>query len=193
MARRAQQRRARRALRRRPCAASRSSASNGAIVITPRTRSPCSAAQRSASRAHVVAVEPALRLFADDVHLHQRVDRPARRHADARRPRRRAARCRANGGDRTERGAFTLFRCRCPMRCHRTGTVDGVHFRKRLLHPVFSDVAAARVPCGLHRVGAVRLRHRDDLSPPGRDRRVAPRHRFGHALPVAGPGGQETA
>ena len=40
---------------------------------------------------------------------------------------------------------------------------DGIHFWKRLLHPVLTNVAQPRVPCSSDGIGSVRLGHRDDL------------------------------
>jgi hypothetical protein len=39
---------------------------------------------------------------------------------------------------------------------------ESIHFGKCLLHAVFSNVAQARVACGLYRVRAVRLGDRND-------------------------------
>ena len=65
---------------------------------------------------------------------------------------------------RSNRGrAFTLFRCRCPMRCHRTGTVTASIFGSASCTR-FSPTSprpASHAAC--HRVGSVRLGYRHDL------------------------------
>ena len=130
--------------------------------MTPRTRMPDSPRRRSASRRPRRAIEAALGVFADDVDLNECVDRTALSHADLVHARRPDGRCPASEGGRNLATAFALFRCRCPMRCHRTGAEVASHLRQRLLNPILTDVAKSGVPSRLNRISAVGLGHRDD-------------------------------
>ena len=187
--------RAHRALRRTPCAVSASSASNGAIVITPRTSIPDSP-----------------RRPLGFLHAHRRVDsRPSfpprpRSPAPAPPPAGRAlpdARASASASRRavhrvdqvrTASICLTLFRCRCPMRCQRTGARRHVGIFGSASCTLFSPTSrspASHAACTA--LGPVRLGHRDDRDrltvPAARHRRVDPCR----ARRRAGPAGPEMA
>ena len=136
----------------------------------PRTRNPREPAQPFGLCRPRGRREPALRLLAHHVHLHQHVERPPRVACPC------ASIASASAGlssecRRSNRGsAFTLFRCRCPMRCHRTGTETASIFGSASctrFSPTSAQAGVARPP--------PRRRPRASWSPPrsspsGRDR-----------------------
>ena len=137
----------------------RSSASSGAIVITPRDPQPVRpATARPPPRTRPVRTRPSFP-------RPPRSPAPARRRGAATMPNSLTASASdALSSECTSTkwsSCLTLFRCRWPIRCQRTGHVHRRHLARALPAPCSRPRPAVPPPRGRDGFGAVRLGHRD--------------------------------